>query len=175
MQSKIDAPSIVRFHERQLGARDWPVMCQATAGPGAWEWIAANHRYNGLLWNEEARVRRLDLPPSEIAAGKRLIGRYRQKCRDTVDAIDRALPAGPAATHLSGASAGAMIDRLSILALRIHHMYLHARRLDAGTEHVQACTGELERLLAQRDELAAGLDALLQAARRAPGPRHTHQ
>jgi hypothetical protein len=152
MYGKIDALSILRFHERQLRARDWPVMSHVPAGPVAWEWIAANHRYNGLLWQEQDRARRLDLPPAEIAAGKRLIERYRQKRSDAADAIDAALPAR---------CAGALIDRLSSLALDIHHMRAHAERLDACAEHLQACASRLEGLLAQRRDLATGLDTLL--------------
>ena len=70
MQTEIDAVSVVWFHDRQLRERDWPVMSHG-ASPGVWEWIDANHRYNGLLWREEDRARRLDVPPAEIAAGKR--------------------------------------------------------------------------------------------------------
>jgi len=171
MQSEIDAPSVVWFHERQLRERDWPVLSRASAESGPWEWIDANHRYNGLLWNEEDRARRLDVPPSEIAAGKRLIDRYNQKRNDAVEAIDEALLATlqgivrHAGARLSSETAGAMIDRLSILSLKIHHMRSHAQRTDAGEEHVQACTAKLERLLAQRQDLGACLDTLLAEAR----------
>jgi hypothetical protein len=169
MHCDIDAPSILRFHERQLRARDWPVMAQVPAGPAAWEWIAANHRYNGLLWHEEARARRLDLPPAEIAAGRRLAERYRQKGREAAAAIDAALPAAGArrprqgGAHHSGESAGTMIDRLSSLALEIHHVRAHAQRLDAGAEHLRACAGKLDALLARRRGLAADLAAMLDA------------
>lgn len=181
MQSAIDAASVAWFHDRQLRQRDWPVLSRASAPPAgaapcnAWKWIDANHRYNGLLWNEEDRARRLDVPPSEIAAGKRLIDRYNQKRNDAVELIDEALLADLAAglpdgaprpgARLSSETAGAMIDRLSILALKIHHMRIHALRLDAGEEHVRACSAKLERLQAQRQDLMACLDTLLAEAR----------
>ena len=171
MQSDIDAPTVVWFHDRQLRERDWPVLSRASSAPGPWVWIDANHRYNGLLWNEEDRARRLDVPPSEIAAGKRLIDRYNQKRNDAVEAIDEVLLAGlggverQSGARLSSETAGAMIDRLSILALKVHHMRSQAQRLDAGEEHVQACACKLERLLAQRQDLASCLDLLLAEAR----------
>src|SRR5205823_2573667 len=136
-----------------------------------WQWIDANHRYNGLLWREEDRARRLDVPPDEIAAGKHLIDRYNQKRNDAVEAIDEALLASLAGiapqsgARMSSETAGAMVDRLSILALKIHHMRAQTLRTDAGGEHVHACTIKLERLLIQRHDLASCLDTLLADAR----------
>jgi hypothetical protein len=174
MQSEIDAVSVVWFHDSQLRERDWPVMSHGPAASGAfgvWEWVDDNHRYNGLLWREEDRARRLDVPPDEIAAGKRLIDRYNQKRNDAVESIDEALLAGlrhvvcePGA-RLSSETAGAMIDRLSILALKIHHMRAQAQRADADEAHIGACAAKVERLLAQRQDLMSCLDFLLTEAR----------
>jgi hypothetical protein len=171
MQSEIDAVSVVWFHDRQLRGRDWPVMSHGAAASGIWEWIDDNHRYNGLLWREEDRARRLDVPPAEIAAGKRLIDRYNQKRNDAVESIDEALLSRlnhvvcqPGA-RLSSETAGAMVDRLSLLALKTHHMRAQAQRAEADEEHVRACTCKLERLLAQRQDLMSCLDLLLTEAR----------
>ena len=171
MQSEIDAVSVVWFHDRQLRERDWPVMSHGAGASGVWEWIDDNHRYNGLLWREEDRARRLDVPPAEIAAGKRLIDRYNLKRNDAVESIDEALLAGlnhvvcqPGA-RLSSETAGAMVDRLSILALKLHHMRAQAQRAGADEDHVRACTGKFERLLAQRQDLMSCLDLLLTEAR----------
>ena len=85
MQTEIDAVSVVWFHDRQLRERDWPVMSRGGGASGAWEAIDANHRYNGLLWREADRARRLDVPPAEIAAGRRLIDRYDRKRNDAAE------------------------------------------------------------------------------------------
>jgi len=169
MHSTIDAASVAAFHDRQLRNPDWPIFDDAQSG--AWTWIAANHRYNGLLWREEDRARRLDVPPTEIAAGKRLIDRYNQKRNDAVEALDERLLRGferisrrPGA-RLSSETAGAMIDRLSILALKVHHMRAQARRREAGPDHMHACACKLERLVAQREDLMSCLDNLLAEAR----------
>jgi len=171
MQTEIDAVSVVRFHDRQLRERDWPVMSRGGGASGAWEAIDANHRYNGLLWREADRARRLDLPPAEIAAGRRLIDRYHRKRNDAVESIDKVLLAGlhhvvrrPCA-RLSSDTAGVMIDRLSGLALHIHHMRARALHAGADEAHVGACTAKLKRLLAQRHDLMSCLDRLLAEAR----------
>ena len=171
MQTEIDAVSVVWFHDRQLRERDWPVMSRGGGASGAWEAIDANHRYNGLLWREADRARRLDVPPAEIAAGRRLIDRYDRKRNDAVESIDKVLLAGlhhvvrrPGA-RLSSDTAGIIIDRLSGLALHIHHMRGQALRAGADEAHVAACAAKLERLLAQRHDLMCCLDRLLAEAR----------
>jgi hypothetical protein len=169
MDSTIDAAAVAAFHDRQLRNPDWPIFDDAQSG--CWTWVAADHRYNGLLWREEHRARRGDAPPTEIAASKRLIDRYHQKRSDAVEALDERLLAElgrvgrqPGA-RMSSETAGAMIDRLSILALTIRHMRAQAQRHDAGADHMHACACQLERLTAQRQDLMSCLDSLLLEAR----------
>jgi hypothetical protein len=171
MRNSLDALSITQFHDRELRQPGWPAMQRGAVLAGAWRAIDANHRYNCLLWKEEDRARRVDVPASEIAASKRLIDQHNQKRNDAVEAIDEALldelagidPAPSA--RLSSETPGAMIDRLSILSLKIHHMREQAVRQDAGSDHVQACSAKLQRLIAQRHDLQACLDLLLREAR----------
>jgi Protein of unknown function (DUF4254) len=171
MQGMLDAWSIVRFHDRELARPQWPAPAPPGAMPGAWRPIDANHRCNCLLWREEDKARRRDVPPSDIATSKRLIDQYNQQRNDAVEAIDEAILGElaqvrlAAGARLSSETAGAMADRLSILALKIHHMRLQAERVQAGAAHVQACGAKLERLLAQRCDLAGCLDRLLGEAR----------
>lgn len=162
MTSDIDAASIIRFHERQLLQRDWPVLSHAPVRDAPWPSIDANHRYNGLLWSERERACRLDLPPAEVAACEGLAARYDGKRAAARVAIDKALPASRRAGPCgAGETIGAMVDGLSTLALQLRDVRLQAQCIDAGAEHAQACAARLERLLAQRRVLAARVDAML--------------
>lgn len=175
-----DAAAIVRFHDDALsraGAGDDDGANPRQDTDAVWHAIRANHRHNRLLWDEEDRARRNDVGPEAIAAGKRAIDRHNQLRNDAVEAIDEGLLARlsalatppprsssgtePAGARLSSETAGAMIDRLSILALKILHMRAQAHRVDAGAAHMAACAARLERLVAQRDDLAGCLDRLL--------------
>jgi hypothetical protein len=169
MLGGLDAWSIVRLHD--LGLREHGQGGVSSAGSFvAWRWIEANHRYNRLLWHEEDRARRTDVGAADIAASKRLIDQHNQKRNDAVEAIDEAIlaelsdPPHTADARLSSETAGAMIDRLSILALKIFHMREQTERSDAGAGHVETCRGKLQRLVAQRDDLASCLNQLLAEA-----------
>ena len=59
-----------------------------------------------------------------------------------------------------------MIDRLSILALKTHHMRLQTERTDVDRAHIESCLAKLSRLKEQRADLAACLDRLLAEAAR---------
>jgi hypothetical protein len=70
-------------------------------------------------------------------------------------------PASHLSTKVHSETPGMMIDRLSILALKIYHMEIQANRQDADLPHRQSCELKLNQLQAQRDQLAACLQDLL--------------
>jgi len=164
--------AIRAFHDARVADRGWAEAGAQDFADGAWRFIEANHRCNTLLWDEEDQARRRDVPDAAIAANKRAIDGYNQRRNDAVEKIDEALLerlAGVAfdadAWHNSE-TAGAMIDRLSILALKSYHMALQTKRADADAAHVAACRERLDRLDAQRDDLARCYDRLLSEAAR---------
>ena len=170
MVNALDGSAITQYHDAVLHlAQD--DSAHPGSGSDAWIAIATNHQFNCLLWREEDKARRQDVPAADIAACKRRIDAYNQQRNDAVEALDEALLASLADVapapdaRLSSETAGAMIDRLSILALKIHHMRAQTQRLDAGAAHVEACAARLQRLLVQRADLSGCFDRLLREAR----------
>ena len=150
------ADSLTGFHD---GAR------KAEAASALWQAIEDNHRNNSMLWDEEDLARRRNVPDAEIAKNKRAIDGYNQKRNDAVERIDEQLLIAignmRSEARLSSETPGAMIDRLSILSLKIRSMRLQAQRTDVDPPHVEECTRKLNRLNEQRADLAACLDRLL--------------
>lgn len=172
MLAPFDALTIIAFHDAALADRLWPDDMGHAPAPGPWWWVHANHRYNTLLWHEEDRARRHDVGPEAIAQSKRLIDRHNQRRNDAVEALDDAILAlygdiePRESARLSSETPGSMIDRLSILALKVFHMNVQARRVSAGELHTTTCASKLARLRLQREDLARCLDQLLSEAAR---------
>ena len=166
----VAAAVVCAFHDERVAQAGWGATLAPAHTSGAWQWIEANHRFNNLLWDEEDQARRRDVPDSAIAANKRAIDGYNQQRNDAIERIDEALlerlggvVPRPDAWH-SSETAGSMVDRLSILALKIFHMRAQTLRTDATPAHLATCAEKLERLALQRADLGRCLDTLLARA-----------
>jgi len=169
------ATDVLARHDAALARADWPRSDAAVVESGdaasVWHWLLANHRFNSLLWDEEDLARRTTVGDAEIAANKRAIDRYNQSRNDATERLDELLlaalrrsgdrAAAPDGARLHSETAGAMVDRLSILALKVRAMRLQTLRRDVDDAHRQASSARLARLTEQRQDLAACLDALL--------------
>jgi hypothetical protein len=164
------ARAITAFHDSAFERPGWPQPADpGRHGDPLWQALEDNHRFNSLLWNEEDQARRRDVPDSAIAANKRAIDGFNQARNDAVERLDDVLlerlsrlhPAQAAGGTLHSETAGAMCDRLSILALKIRAMRAQTLRTEAGAAHVAQCQARLARLLEQRADLAGCLDRLL--------------
>lgn len=173
------AQVLVRLHDELLQRPDWPTLDVAPPPNGAWPWIVANHRCNRLLWLEEDLARREQVRDADIVANKRSIDRHNQARNDAVERIDEVLlmalnlverdvvsgeiiaKTHSAQTRLNSETAGSMIDRMSIMALKVHAMRAQTERVDVDTPHIEASLIRLTKLEQQRADLGQCLDALI--------------
>ena len=129
--------------------------------------IEQQHFANFMLWHEEDKARKPGAGDHEIAAVKRTIDKINQRRNDLMERCDvlaleelslHNLPRSEAPLHSE--SLGLMIDRLSILSLKIYHTSEEIERADAPEGHAQRNRERLALLREQRDDLAQALDAL---------------
>lgn len=169
MSLDLQAAAITRFHDDSHARAGWP-QTGALHETGTWHWVETNHRYNCLLWAEEDLARRRDVGDTEIAANKRAIDGFNQKRNDAVEKLDEAILADLSgvtplsSARLSSETAGAMIDRMSILSLKIRAMREQTLRTDVDATHIETCRGKLAKLIEQRGDLGNCLDRLLAEA-----------
>ena len=131
------------------------------------ELVRRQHHANFELWHIEDEARAPGATDTELAAVKRRVDQTNQRRNDLVEQLDRALlawlePQGlpnPDAT-LNSESPGLIIDRLSILSLKIYHTREEAGRANAPEGHTARNLARLAILEEQRADLAACLDAL---------------
>lgn len=175
----VTAAEVKAFHDACLGLATWPRAMIEFEDEDAWRWIATNHRNNCLLWDEEDLARRTQVSATEIALNKRHIDGFNQARNDATERVDEFLlialglvaaeSAGTSSpvslakpgARLNSETAGSMIDRMSIMALKIKAMSWQLRRKDVDAKFLENTGVKLARLLEQRQDLGTCLDQLL--------------
>ncbi len=120
-----------------------------------------------VQWHLEDIIRNPEIDPKEALALKRRIDKSNQDRTDLVERIDsyfweKYQSVKPKATAVINTETPAWaIDRLSILALKIYHMGIEARRSDVSADQHAACQKKLDVLLEQRTDLSSAIDQLL--------------
>jgi hypothetical protein len=161
----LDALLIARMQDEMTAAMhetESELAIEASAD-GLMALAMAQHRANFELWHEEDKARVPGVADAEIARVKRAIDRLNQRRNDLMEKMDgwlieRLEQSEVAPLHSE--TPGLMIDRLSILALKIYHTRDEAHRESATEAHRQRNVERLALLEEQRDDLAGCLDAL---------------
>ena len=165
---KVEAQEIIGLHDAYLLNMAWPDESEMKyqASDSIFKFIEANHLFNTKLWNEEDLARRQNVSDSEITKNKRAIDKFNQSRNDCIEQIDSFILERISNTILKNAkqnseTLGAIIDRLSILSLKIFHMGIQTRRENVSELHIQTCSKKLEILKNQRNDLCVCFDELL--------------
>jgi len=129
--------------------------------------VERQHRANFDLWHIEDEARRPDSTDAQLAFVKRCVDETNQRRNDLAEELDRILLGWLESRGLpnrgapmNSESPGLMIDRFSILSLKIFHTREETGRLDAPTGHRDRNRERLAILEEQRTDLANCLDAL---------------
>lgn len=152
---------VARWHETEV---DNPYLENTFLGT-----VCRQHQFNFLLWHQEDIARSPDASDHQIADVKRAIDRYNQQRNDWIEKIDDLItdeleknqiqPSSDAPINTE--TPGSVIDRLSILALRIYHLQEQLERNDVETSHLESVRSKLAICNLQRDELSTALQHLL--------------
>ena len=125
--------------------------------------ILTMHQSNFRIWNQEDIARRTDIADAVVVGVKRNIDRLNQQRTDLIERIDQVLLDGGYSRLLDqelpmrAETPGSVLDRLSILALKIYHMRKQTERSDADKEHIALCCQKLRVLIQQQFDLRAAL------------------
>ncbi len=122
------------------------------------------------LWDEEDKARRTDVDDSDIALNKRNIDQFNQKRNDTIESIDESVLGRLKGVQIlenawfNSETVGSIVDRLSIVSLKILHMGIQADRLDIETGKRAEAKDKKDRLVAQRNDLSQCVNQILDKA-----------
>jgi len=130
--------------------------------------LYAKNWIDTVQWHLEDMVRLPDINPKEGIGIKRRIDKSNQERTDMVEKIDdyflsefSTVKPDPG-TRINSETPAWLLDRMSILMLKIYHMNEQATRQDADDEHRRKCETKLSILLEQRSDMQAAYDELLE-------------
>lgn len=158
--TQLQAETVQRWHEREI---DNPYE-------GLLQVVCRQHEQNFRLWHQEDIARSPDVNDSDLADVKRTIDKLNQRRNDLIEQVDdylireidrKGLVPWKSA-RLNTETPGAVIDKLSILALRIFHMEEQVFRTDATEEHREKVKAKLEILHEQHQDMSNSLSELLE-------------
>jgi hypothetical protein len=163
----VDVLAILDLHETAVAR--WHAHEIDNPYEGFLHLVCLQHQQNFRLWHQEDIARSPDVTSGDLAAVKRSIDKLNQQRNDLIERLDDSLVDELAiagvqpwqGARLNTETPGSVVDRLSILALRLYHMEEQACRGDADDGHVAKAKARLEILHQQHRDLARSLGELL--------------
>jgi hypothetical protein len=156
---KLQVDTVARWHEEPI---DNPYT-------GLQEAVCTQHQFNYQLWHQEDIARSRNVTDEKIAEVKRAIDGFNQNRNDWIEKVDDFLTelvdskgvVVEARARLNTETPGSVIDRLSILSLRIYHMVEQLDRDDVDQSHLDSVNRKIALCRLQQDELSNSLQELL--------------
>ncbi len=166
MANESPNPDTITALQKKLTA-DWHTSpCEVTSENNFLILVEENHKRNFTLWHHEDDARREDKGFEFVYHAKRAIDQNNQQRNDFIEKMDKYLFAifGEGFTDktpMNSETAGSVVDRLSIMALKEFHMQEEVDRTDASPEHIEKCTFKLGIIKQQITDLGNALRQLL--------------
>jgi hypothetical protein len=164
----LSAVEIAILHDRWTG--EWHAeLPQAVneSGTDFLQTVLANHLANFRIWHAEDETRLPEASDHQVARAKHFIDRENQRRNDFTELIDtilldylerHGLPNRNAELHTE--TPGMIIDRLSILSLKLFHTAEEVYRADAPSGHSERNRERHHILIEQCDDQVECLDRL---------------
>jgi hypothetical protein len=121
-----------------------------------------------VQWHFEDIIRLPDINPAEGIKLKRRIDKSNQDRTDMVEKMDdyfldqfKHVEPKPSA-KINSETPAWLLDRMSILLLKIYHMKEQTERKDAPEEHLVKCQAKLAILLEQKTDMQMAFDQLME-------------
>jgi hypothetical protein len=121
-----------------------------------------------VQWHLEDIIRDPNIDPAEGIRIKRRIDKSNQDRTDLVEKIDDwflqefgGVEPKPGA-RINSETPAWLLDRMSILLLKIYHMKEQTLRQDVSAEHIAKCNQKLGILLEQRNDMKLAFDELIE-------------
>jgi hypothetical protein len=121
-----------------------------------------------VQWHLEDIIRKPEIDPKEGIALKRRIDKSNQDRTDMVEKLDDQFLAKfgtvkpKAGARMNSETPAWLLDRMSILLLKIYHMKEQTQRKDVGADHVAKCQSKLSILMEQREDMRQAFDELVE-------------
>jgi hypothetical protein len=121
-----------------------------------------------VQWHLEDIIRLPDINPTEALGIKRRIDKSNQDRTDRVEQIDdyfleqfkNVKP--KTGTRINSETPAWLLDRMSILMLKVYHMKEQTQRADASPEHIAKCQAKLAVLMEQKTDMQLAFDELVE-------------
>jgi hypothetical protein len=130
--------------------------------------LYAKNWIDTVQWHLEDIIRLPDIDPREGLQIKRRIDKSNQDRTDLVERIDdyfleyfRSITPKPG-TRINSETPAWLLDRMSILMLKIYHMKEQTERKDADADHLAKCTAKLNVLMEQKTDMQLAFDELME-------------